>query len=116
MRAMEKLSDIFQVAFSRGNLKKLRIFTLSWVEIVGEQAAKHSKPARYDNKILFVRASSPVWANQLQFLSPEIIKKINQKLGKNFVKEIRFSGIGTYGNLSNGLQADQKTANKKHNK
>lgn len=91
---MENIKSVFRTMFQKGKLKNLSIFTLSWTKIVGEQAAKHSKPARFENKTLYVWTSSPVWANQLQFLSQEIVEQINNELGNKTVKEVRFMGVG----------------------
>ena len=37
-----------------------------------------------------VNVSSAPWMQQLQFLKPELIEKLNETLGKELVEDIRF--------------------------
>ena len=36
------------------------------------------------------RVKDPVWRNELQFFKAEIIKKLNDKIGRTVVKDIKF--------------------------
>jgi predicted nucleic acid-binding Zn ribbon protein len=64
---------------------------LSWNKVVGETIASKTKPLRVKDSILFVRAESPSWRNELVFLKPRIIKELNQLLKADVVKDIVFT-------------------------
>jgi predicted nucleic acid-binding Zn ribbon protein len=67
----------------------VRIWHL-WNEAVGEVIARNARPGAFKGKLLLVNVSSSTWAHQLQFLKIEIIKKVNDALGKELVEEIKF--------------------------
>ncbi len=60
-----------------------------WASIVGNDIALHAKPKMLRNKVLYVSAANPVWATELGMMSQEIIKKINDFLADEVVKELR---------------------------
>ena len=47
------------------------------------------KPISLKNKILFVNCQNSVWANELQAHQTEIIKKINQQIGRESLIKVR---------------------------
>ena len=61
-----------------------------WDRAVGEAVAKNARPAAFKGKLLLVNVVSSTWMNELQFLKKDIIKKINEALGKALVEEIKF--------------------------
>jgi len=61
-----------------------------WREVVGEEVEKHAKPFIFKKGRLHVLTSSPIWIQELTMRKEEIIKKINEKLGEEVVKEIFF--------------------------
>ena len=61
-----------------------------WNEIVGEKVAKHTEPNRVEHGVIIVKVSSPTWRQELFFQKNEIIKKINNTIGKNVIRDIRF--------------------------
>jgi predicted nucleic acid-binding Zn ribbon protein len=61
-----------------------------WSEIVGEKVAKHTEPDRVEHGIMIIKVSSPTWRQELYFQKTEIIKKINNKIGRNVIRDIRF--------------------------
>ncbi len=67
-----------------------------WKEIVGESVALQAQPRSIRNRILFVDVSHSTWMQQLQFLKPTLIEKVNALIGEPYVKDIRFK----LGNLS----------------
>ena len=62
----------------------------AWDEIVGESVAVHSRPRSIRNRILFVDVSHSTWMQQLQFLKPTLLEKINAFLGEPLIQDIRF--------------------------
>lgn len=61
-----------------------------WREIVGSAVAEHSQPRLIRNRILFIDVSHSTWMQQLQFLKPTLLDKINSSLGESLIQDIRF--------------------------
>ncbi len=57
---------------------------------MGEAIAENAQPAAIRGKLLVVNVSSSIWMQQLQFNKKEMLKKINDALGKQLVNEIKF--------------------------
>jgi hypothetical protein len=62
----------------------------AWNEIVGESVAGHSQPRSIRNRILFIDVSHSTWMQQLQFLKPTLLEKVNAFLGETLIQDIRF--------------------------
>ncbi len=61
-----------------------------WADVVGEQIASAAKALKIERGILIVQVEKSVWRNELQFLKNDIIKKLNDKLKEEIVKDIVF--------------------------
>ena len=61
-----------------------------WNEVVGKVIARNAQPEKIRNGTLFVKVSSPVWMQQLQFMKEMIADKLNQRLNGEIVKNIFF--------------------------
>jgi predicted nucleic acid-binding Zn ribbon protein len=61
-----------------------------WDQAVGKEISERTEPYKIIKGILFVRVKDPVWRNELQFFKEEIIKKLNDLIGRNIVKDIKF--------------------------
>ena len=61
-----------------------------WEDVVGPTIAQNTRPEAIKGKLLLVNVSSAPWMQQLQFLKPELIEKLNETLGKEVVGDIRF--------------------------
>ena len=72
--------------------KKHQIF-YSWGEIVGKEMGKHISPQDFEFGILYVYATSSVWANNFQYLKLEVIEKLNTFLGFDLIKDIQFTRV-----------------------
>ena len=62
----------------------------AWREIVGESLADQTQPRAIRNRILFMDVSHSTWIQQLQFLKPKLLEKINAFLGEPLLQDIRF--------------------------
>lgn len=62
----------------------------AWREIVGDSIASNAQPTAIRNRILFIEVSHPTWIQQLQFLKPALLEKINRFLEEPFIHDIRF--------------------------
>jgi len=85
----------------------LKTYTIlgAWNEIVGESVAVHSQPRSIRNRILFIDVSHPTWMQQLQFLKPTLLEKVNTFLGELLIQDIRFK----LGKISPTIPAPPKT-------
>jgi len=61
-----------------------------WETIVGKMVAENARPAPFKGKLILVHVESPAWIHHLQFLKPDLIRKINEALGKSLVEDIKF--------------------------
>lgn len=61
-----------------------------WNEVVGKTIARNAQPEKIRQGTLFVKVSSPVWMQQLQFVKDMITDKLNQRLRQDVVKNIFF--------------------------
>lgn len=61
-----------------------------WNDVVGTPIARNAQPEKIRNGTLFVKVTSPVWMQQLQFMKELITEKLNQRLGAALVKNIFF--------------------------
>ena len=61
-----------------------------WNKTVGSKISKNTKPISIKKGVLEVKVSTATWKQELQFQKIEIIKKLNKKLNKNIIKEIKF--------------------------
>jgi hypothetical protein len=77
----------------------------AWNEIVGKSVAEHSQPRSIRNRMLFIDVSHPTWMQQLQFLKPTLLEKINTFLGEPLIQDIRFK----LGKISSVPPASTKT-------
>ncbi len=61
----------------------------AWKEIVGERVAAHCTPIELSGDALLIATHSSAWSQQLQFLSPTIMKGVHA-LGVSNVVRLRF--------------------------
>jgi hypothetical protein len=69
-------------------LEVARVFG-SWREMVGEQVAARCEPASLGQGVLKVWAASAPWANELKYLAPEVIRRVNAAVGQEVVRELK---------------------------
>jgi hypothetical protein len=88
---VERLSTtIEKILNERGwgaKLKEYRVFSL-WAKAVGPGIARHSQPASIRGRRLTVIVDSSAWMQQLSLLKPEIIAKVNDRLGPDGIENI----------------------------
>ena len=61
-----------------------------WNDIVGTTIARNAQPEKIRNGTLFVKVTSPVWMQQLQYMKEMIADKLNQRLKTGIVRNIFF--------------------------
>src|SRR5258708_4031623 len=63
----------------------------AWREMVGDQVAARCEPATLADGVLRVWAASAPWANELRYLAPEVIRRVNAGVGREVVRELKVS-------------------------
>jgi hypothetical protein len=84
MRRAARAGDLLNVLLSGWGLdERLSQYRamLIWDEVVGPQIAAHTRPLRIRDGILEVGVDQPTWMQQLQLLKPQILSKLNARLG-----------------------------------
>jgi hypothetical protein len=66
----------------------------AWADIVGEEVARNSQPARIADQTLVVTTRSSAWSQQLSFLSDTIVAAIRARLPAAGIERLRFR-VGT---------------------
>ena len=84
--AIEKL--LRKVGLEKGVAQQNALFV--WKEVVGKRVAENTTAEKIDHGVLMVRTTTPTWRQELQLQKPTIIKKLNKKLGKKVIKDVRF--------------------------
>lgn len=63
-----------------------------WQALVGHDVAQHCTPESFDDGLLVVRTDSTAWATQLTWLSPKLVRRLNEELGDGTVRVIDVRG------------------------
>jgi predicted nucleic acid-binding Zn ribbon protein len=61
-----------------------------WGQAVGERIAKVATPTRMVRGTLIVSVRTGAWRNELSMRKQEIVQKLNELLGEEMVKDIKF--------------------------
>jgi len=61
-----------------------------WDSVVGREISRHTDPQKVVAGTIFVKVDDATWRNELTFFKNEIIQKLNQKIGKKVINEIKF--------------------------
>jgi len=61
-----------------------------WDSVVGKEIAMHTEPEKIAKETVIVKVDNDVWRNELSFFKNEIIQKLNNKIGKKLIQEIKF--------------------------
>jgi len=94
---MERLGEVLDQSLRRLDLApQIEAYGIwpVWNEVVGKPIARNAQPEKIRNGTLFVKVSSPVWMQQLQFMKELIAEKINQRMRAEVVRNIFFV-VGT---------------------
>ena len=63
---------------------------LQWADIAGPKIAEEAVALRIDGDTLVVRVGRAAWRQQLSFLKVELLGRMESRLGKGVIKDIRF--------------------------
>ena len=62
-----------------------------WENVVGKTVAKNCSAEEVNRGTIVVKASTPVWRNELALKKKEIVEKLNKKLGEELINDIRIT-------------------------
>lgn len=70
--------------------KKLQEQSLlaQWPNLVGDQIAGHTKVVTIEGGKLFVEVDSAAWRQELHYMKPQILDRLNETAGSSLVLEI----------------------------
>lgn len=83
----ELLRGVFAGTPAEKRLREGRIW-LVWEKAVGSRIAAHASPATFREGTLTINVDSAPWMQQLTFLKPQLIAKVNAELGEELVVDI----------------------------
>jgi predicted nucleic acid-binding Zn ribbon protein len=62
-----------------------------WMEVCGEGISRVSEAYKVEDSKLFVRVESAPWRNELLYLKPQLISKLNRVIGREVIRDIVFT-------------------------
>ena len=63
---------------------------IMWPKIVGTKIAENTTAELVDFNILTIKVKNSTWRNELYLKKDIILEKLNEELGPNTIKELRF--------------------------
>jgi hypothetical protein len=66
-----------------------------WSQIVGNPLAEHTFPLHLRFRKLTLLVDSPAWMQELCYLQPELLRRLQEALGDSVLSEIRFT-VGSF--------------------
>ena len=86
------LGDLLPAVMKRLGLEQeqwLGTLEREWLTLVGPAVAKHTRPGRFERKLLTVFVDSSVWRNELErFGKVEMLRKLQAKFGKDKIEAV----------------------------
>ena len=89
-----KISEVIQDYLSSLNIdKKLkeRQIIHSWEEVLGKNISDVTRNLYIKNGVLYISLNSSIVRHELLMLKTGLIKALNDKVGEEIIKDIRFS-------------------------
>ncbi|MHB1340670.1 MAG: DciA family protein [Coriobacteriia bacterium] len=75
----------------------------AWKQAAGDEVSRHTSGVVFKNGELVVSVDSPAWANELSLMTDRFRKALNDQIGQNLVRSIRFT-------VSRRVSLEQKEA------
>ena len=61
-----------------------------WPALAGERIAKRTRATSFRDGMLTVEVEGSAWMHELGFLKRDLVRRANQRLGAEIVREMRF--------------------------
>jgi len=91
MERINKIIEDFFKNFPENKKKEMEIFSFFY-EILPLKHKNYLKIEDVKDGVIFLNTFSPFVKNEIYFIKDEIIKKINERIGENFIKDIKIRG------------------------
>jgi predicted nucleic acid-binding Zn ribbon protein len=91
--SFRQLSQILDILVRKyGVDRKLKEYQAlsDWNDVVGTKISKISKVVKISDGKLFIEVSNSSWRAELLLMKPQIIEKINKRIGTQVLKDIVF--------------------------
>lgn len=85
----EILQEFLEDKMPKSMGEELKLFAV-WPKAVGNEISRQAHPKSFRNGILFVETRHRMWAQELMNKRHLIQRKLNEALGKDLVRDIRF--------------------------
>ncbi len=83
----EVLSEVLKNQQLQGKLDETAAIRL-WPEVVGKALAEHTDNLYFKHSVLHVHVKSAIIRNELMLIRPQLIKRLNEKIGNQAVKNL----------------------------
>ena len=90
MQALKTAIKVFLKESGLDKGVKQNTALLIWDEVVGENIAENTSAEKVEHGTLTIKVDNSSWRQELVFKKKEIIDKLNSRIGKKTIKEIRF--------------------------
>jgi len=88
-RSLKEWLQVFvQSPQIRSKLYQTRIEKM-WTELMGPLISSYTRKIKLDNQTLIISVDSAPLKSELNIMKEDILKLVNEKLGEDFVKEVR---------------------------
>jgi predicted nucleic acid-binding Zn ribbon protein len=84
--AIDRLLKVYKLEDKMREVEVLK----SWEDLMGRAVAVRTKEIYIDNQILYVKMESAVMRDELSRAKSMILRKINEKAGKELIKDVWF--------------------------
>ena len=61
-----------------------------WPSVVGQKISENTEPVSVEGGVLSIKTKNSSWSQELQLQKPQILEKLNKRLNKKIIKDIRF--------------------------
>lgn len=98
-KGFSKVGEVLDGWFKQNNMATKRTnynAFHNWAAIVGSEIAKNTEPVKFYNDALVIKVSNSVWTQELQYLKPQLLKKIQESFPETKIRDLVFK-VGVVG-------------------
>ena len=89
---MQSLKKVLKDTLDKTGVKKnieANETHLIWADVVGKKISKNVETREIKRGVLYLVAKTPVWRNEINLIKKKIIDKLNEKLKKDIIRDLR---------------------------
>jgi len=87
----EVLAGVVRSMGLESRLQERRVVE-DWPELAGPDLSRFSRALRVQRGVLYLKVESSAWGQELQFLKPMIVERVNERYGSRLIHDIRITG------------------------